>query len=135
MFFKLKGNHQGANPNLYRKYGQELLMWAGVIWQRKIVFGKFRQQGGAKKQRHCLSPIWPMECTENGYNSHTEPPTVKTFISTDSLESAATFGIRRFSIPSKRTTDSQAWKFVLGKYGLQLITSEDGSTHLQLEPL
>ena len=30
MFFKLNGNHQGANPSLYRKYGQELLMWAAA---------------------------------------------------------------------------------------------------------
>ena len=39
----------------------------------------------------------------------------------------------RFSIPSTRTTDLGTWKFVLGKSGLQVNTSEDGSTHLQLE--
>jgi hypothetical protein len=48
MFFKLKGNHQGAIPSLYRQYGQELLMWAGVIWKRKIVFGKIRHKGVQK---------------------------------------------------------------------------------------
>jgi hypothetical protein len=41
--------------------------------------------------------------------------------------------IGRFSIPSTRTTYSRTWKFVHGKSGLQVNTSEDGSTHLQLE--
>ena len=48
MFFKLNGNHQGVNPSLYKKYGQELLMWVGVIWQRKKLFGKFRHKGSQK---------------------------------------------------------------------------------------
>ena len=79
MFFELKGNHQGANPSLYRKYGKELLMWAGVIWQKKIVFGKLKisPQGGAKKQRHCLSPIWPMECSENAFWAITPTPKLR----------------------------------------------------------
>jgi hypothetical protein len=67
MFFKLKGNHQGANPSLYRKYGRELLMWEGVIWQRKIVFGKFRQRGRRQKTTTFYTPIWPMECSENAF--------------------------------------------------------------------
>ena len=51
MFFKLKGNHQGANPSLYRKYGQELLMWAGIIWPRKIVFGKLKNFATGRRQK------------------------------------------------------------------------------------
>ena len=74
MFFKLKGNHHGANPSLYKNYGQELLMWAGVIWKRKIVFGKFRQQGGAKKRRNNIFPNWPMECSENAFWANTPTP-------------------------------------------------------------
>ena len=60
MFFKLKGNHQGANPSLCRKYGPELLMWAGVIWQRKIVFGKFRHKRAQKNDEiiHLLIGQW-----------------------------------------------------------------------------
>ena len=73
-------------------------MWAGVIWKRKIVFGKFRHKGAQKNdEKMSISyfangMFWKRVL---GYNSHTEPPTVKTFISTDSLESAATFGTRR----------------------------------------
>ena len=95
MFFKLWGNHQGANPSLYKNYGQELLMWAGVIWKRKIVFAKFRHKRAQKNDEiiHLLIANGMFWKRVLGYNSHTEPPTVKTFVSTDSLESAASFGI------------------------------------------
>jgi hypothetical protein len=96
MFFKLKGNHQGVIPSLYRKYGQELLMWAGVIWKRKIVFGKFRHKAAPKNDDivYLLIGKWNVLKTRRlGYNSHTEAPTVKYVIRSDSLESAVSFGI------------------------------------------
>ena len=35
---------------------------------------KISPQGGAKKRRHCLSPIWPMECSENAFQAITPTP-------------------------------------------------------------
>ena len=79
MFFKLWGNHHGANPSLYKNYGQELLMWAGVIWKRKIVFAKFRHKRAQKNDEiiHLLIANGMFWKRVLGYNSHTEPPTVK----------------------------------------------------------
>ena len=73
MFFKHEGNHQGAIPSLHRKYGQELLMWAGVIWKRKIVFVKFRHKA-APKNYDIVCPNLPMECSENAFWAITPTP-------------------------------------------------------------
>ena len=95
MFFKLWGNHQGANPSLYKNYGQELLMWAGVIWKRKIVFAKFRHKRAQKNDEiiHLLIANGMFWKRVLGYNSHTEPPRVQKLVHTDALESAASFGL------------------------------------------
>ena len=48
-------------------------MWAGVIWKRKIVFGKFRHKA-APKNYDIVCPNLPMECSENAFWAITPTP-------------------------------------------------------------
>ena len=49
-------------------------MWAGVIWKRKIVFGKFRHKRAQKNDEiiHLLIGQWNVLKGVLGYNSHTD---------------------------------------------------------------
>ena len=71
-------------------------MWAGVIWKRKIVFGKFRHKAAPKNDDIVYLLIGEWNVLKKrllAYNSHTEAPTVKYVIRSDSLQSAVYFGI------------------------------------------
>ena len=47
MSFKLEGNHQGANPSLYKKYGQELIIVLSELFGK----GKLSLENFAARRR------------------------------------------------------------------------------------